>query len=269
MLQPRKKTALATKNNSMSRTHILKPPALQDLTNHKSLIAKAFAKITPPVEAFEPEKPWSHSYQDLSTFNQSLQGGVTIAYTPEKKLRIESHRNCVNGYRYYTMAELICASDPFATPISWSVTSKVAKGSRKPDFLNSRLMKEASVSAGVLTLKTGHNQRQEKIAGAYTCKWALLHGIGQMARTGKKQIKFSLIDEYDEHCPNQMLRALKPEMVQSRKGLIKVLPYQHTGTATVPGTYYLDSWGRVLFYVAGMEFLALNGVNGKKVGYVK
>ena len=244
-----------------------KSPALQELGDPRSLIAKAFGKLSPPKGSFDPAHPWSHSYQDLSTYNLSTQGGVTIEYAPEKKLRIESLRNCVDGYRYYTLAELVCATDNLGTPRSWRVISKVAKGTGDPGYLNSELVKEARVTDEVLTLDAGSSRRKEKLPGAYTCKWALLDGVGRMARAGVKQLEFTLLDEYDELCPNQMLRALTPAKVKTRDGIIDVLSYQHTGTATVPGTYYLDRDGRVLFYVAGMEILALTRVNGKKVGY--
>jgi hypothetical protein len=156
-LAPKKKTRKAPK---------IKSPALQELGDPKSFIAKAFAKLNPPKGPFDSEKPWSHSYQDLSTFNLSVQGGVTLEYTLEKKLRIESYRNCVDGYRYYTLAELIYDTNQLGTPKSWIVNSKVAKGTGKPGYRNSELVKKARVSAGVLTLVTGLSRRQEKIVGA-------------------------------------------------------------------------------------------------------
>ena len=44
--------------------------------------------------------------------------------------------------------------------------------------------------------------------------------------------------------------------------MIDIKTYQHTGIATVPGVFYVDSAGRVLFYLGGMQLLSLTQATG-------
>ncbi len=39
-------------------------PIMQDLSDSKSMISQAFARITPPTAPFDPEVEWTHVYED-------------------------------------------------------------------------------------------------------------------------------------------------------------------------------------------------------------
>jgi hypothetical protein len=250
----------------MSKTPVA-APVIQDLGKPDSLISQAFARFVPPVGPHDPDGTWTHVYQDISSFSlKHVQGGLTLRHQPSGKLRIESFRNCPSGYKYWTLADLQCAGDVWHTPVSWTVESKVAKASDGPTTLNSRMTKQAAVKDGVLTIQTGKNRRQLKLPGRYTCKWCLLDAVGGMAKQGTKAVSFTLLDEYDEPCPEQTIRFRGKTKVKTQSGSIEVYCYQHTGIAAVPGMFYVDTSGRTLFYLAGMELLALAGVDGKKMG---
>ena len=246
------------------------PPAMHDLSNPLSLIRKAFMRLRPPVAPFTPDAGWSHLYHDISSHNlNALQGQLTLQHQPHGKLRIESFRNGPQGYRYYTIAELQCRNDALRTPVAWQVESKVATTADGPDYLKSGLTKQAVVKDGLLTLQEGHKRHTLKLPGAYTCKWCLLDAVGALATAGIEKVEFTLIDEYDARCPRQTLCFRGNEMVATQSGPIEVSCYQHTGTATMPGVFYVDARGRTLFYLAGMELLALASVDGNSTGYLK
>ena len=112
------------------------------------------------------------------------------------------------------------------------------------------------------TIKTAGNTHSIPLPGPYTCKWCLLDAVGRMATRGLSEIHFSLFDEYDELCPEQHIKFMGDRKVQTSNGTIDIKIYQHTGTATVPGVYYVDNAGRVLFYLGGMQLLALTKTTG-------
>lgn len=243
---------------------------MQDLDDPSSRISRAFMRLTPPSAPFDPDGKWEHVYHDVSSFNlKQVQGRVEVRHRPGGRLRIESFRTCPSSYRYYTIAELECAGDAWRAPTSWTVTSKVAKRADGPACLQSGLTKDAQVKDGVLVLREGSKRRKLKLPGRYTCKWCLLDAVGRLPKSGDKKVEFALLDEYDELCPQQTMTFRGRKKVKTRTGLIEVYSYQHTGVATVPGVFYVDIAGRVLFYLAGMQLLALADVDGKTTGYLK
>lgn len=231
---------------------------MQDLSDPKSLIHRAFSRYVPPGAPFDPEAHWIHVYQDSSTHASIRpQGELTLKHRPAGKLRIENYRDCPQGYRSYTFANLNCSDNVLCSPKSWTVETKVSKAPDAPAYMNSGLMKRASVENNELTIKTAGNHRTVQLPGEYTCKWCLLDAVGRMAMRGIKEISFSLFDEYDELCPEQNIRFTGDAKVRTRKGLIEIKTYQHTGIATMPGVFYVDAAGRVLFYLGGMQLLTL------------
>lgn len=243
---------------------------MQDLSDPESFISQAFRRVVPPVSSFDPEGDWTHAYHDISSYGlKHLQGELTLQRKAGHQLRIEGFRNCPDRYRYYTIAELQCENDPLGTPVAWKVESKVAKTASGAPYLDSGLVKQASVKGGVLTIRTGGAIRTVSLPGNYTCKWCLLDAVGRMAKKGVKEITFTLLDEYDEPCPDQVITLRGKGTAKTRSGTIDVMSYQHTGTATLPGVYYVDGAGRVLFYLGDMQLLALASADGKETGFLK
>jgi len=247
-----------------------KIPVLQDLADPASFISKAFMLLAPPVSPFDPAGDWSHVYHDISSHGlKKLQGELTLQHRAGGQLRIESFRLCPDSYRFYTIADLQCGNDPLSTPSVWSVKTKIAKTAKDSPYLNSGLVKQASVKDEVLRIKTGGASRTLKLPGNYTCKGCLLDAVGRIAKQGIKEILFTMLDEYDEPCPGQIIAFRGKSPAKTRNGTIEVTCYQHTGTGTIPGVYCIDEAGRVLFYLAGMQMLALATANGKETGYLK
>ena len=239
---------------------------MQDLSDPESLISQVFLRSTPPTAPFDPDGHWTHVYQDSSSHGskQRPQGELTITHHPGGRLRIENHRNCPQGYRSYTFADLNCSDDVLRSPVNWKVETKVSEAPDGPAYMNTGLVMEASVTNQECTLKTAGNTHSVKLPGPYTCKWCLLDAVGRMATQGTREISFSLFDEYDELCPEQHIKFTGDAKVQTGSGIIDIKTYQHTGIATVPGVFYVDAAGRVLFYLGGMQLLALTETKGGK-----
>ena len=238
-------------------------PVMQDLGDSRSLITQAFARVTPPTAPFDPEGEWTHVYQDFSSHGgKRPQGHLTLTHRATGKLHIENYRNCPQGYRSYTIADLNCNDDLLRSPQTWTVETKVSKAANAPAYLNSGLVKQASITDNLLTIKTAGNSRSLELPGPTTCKWCLLDAVGRMATQGIQEVRFSLLDEYDELCPQQQLRFTGEAQVKTPAGVIAIKTYQHTGIATVPGVFYVDTAGRVRFYLGGMQLLALTKATG-------
>jgi len=236
---------------------------MQDLNDPNSLMNETFARFSPPTAAFDPDGPWSHVYQDFSSHGgKRPQGELTLTHRPGGKLRIENYRQCTQGYRAYTFAELNCNNDLLRSPRTWTVETKVAKAPDVPAHLNSGLVKRAAMVDNVLTLQTAASRRTVKLPGPTTCKWCLLDAVGRMATQGIKEVSFSLLDEYDELCPKQTIKFTGDAQVKTKGGMIDIKTYQHTGIATVPGVFYVDAAGRVLFYLGGMQLMSLTKAIG-------
>lgn len=244
-------------------------PTMQDLSASGSVIARAFARLRPPAGAFDAEGDWTHVYHDVSTFNvKQVQGGLTVHHLAGGHLQIENYRQCSSGFRSYTSAELECADSAWREPTSWTVTSKVAKSADGAAHLQSGITKKLSVEGGVLTLQTGGGRTTRTVPGRYTCKWCLLDMVGRLPRREADRIEFTLLDEYDEPCPGQEVRFRGKAAATTRSGPVEVWCYQHTGVATMPGMFYVDAAGRVLFYLAGMQLLALACAGDEDTGYL-
>jgi hypothetical protein len=245
-------------------------PIMQDLDDPKSFISQAFKRLSPPRKPFDPNGAWTHRYHDISSLRPTWRiGEVTLQHQPNGELHIESSRNCPDGYRYFTDATMQCAETDWRPPLSWRVHSKTAKTAGAAAHLNSGLRKQARVANGRLSIKEGTRIRKEPLPGPYNCKWSLLDGVGRLPGLGRDSVSFTLIDEYDELCPEQTITFAGKKKVKSRAGVIEVSCYQHTGRATMPGVYYVDTVGRVLFYLAGMQLLALADASGETTGYLK
>jgi len=224
--------------------------------------------MTPPQAAFDPDDAWCHTYSDIASLGlRWRQGSVTIKHLPGRRLQIENYRQCPNGYRSFTRADLRCRTNILSTPLAWSVRSKVARQADGTGYLNSELSKTLRGADGQLHLDVAGKKRTYPLAEPYTCKWCLLDAVGRMATQGTESAVFTLLDEYDEVCPEQTIRLRGESVVKTRGGAIDVWCYQHTGIATVPGVFYVDRTGRVLAYLAGMELLVLGSTDTEKTGY--
>jgi hypothetical protein len=253
------------KKNSRNRrgqgSEIANSPIMQDLGDPKSLITQAFSRFRPPTEPFNADGHWIHVYQDFSSHGgKRPQGELTIKHRPAGKLRIENYRNCPQGYRSYTFADLNCNNDVLRSPRDWTVETKVSKDPNAPAHLNSGLVKRASIANNLLTMKTAGSSRTLELPGPTTCKWCLLDAVGRMATRRIKEVTFSLLDEYDELCPEQKIRFTGGARVKTPDGMIDIKTYQHTGIATMPSVFYVDTAGRVLLYLGGMQLLILSEI---------
>lgn len=234
---------------------------MQDLSDPKSMISQAFAQITPPTGSFDPEGEWTHVYEDYASHSLKRALGSLSLTHRGGKLHIENYRSA-GGYRSYTIADLDCNDDLLRSPKTWTVETKVSKALNAPAYLKSGLVKQASISNQVLTVEAAGHSRSLKLPEPTTCKWCLLDAVGRMATAGIEEVRFGLLDEYDELCPRQLIRYTGEAQVDTPAGVVGIKSYQHTGVATVPGVFYVDSAGRVRFYLGDMQLLALTQKKG-------
>jgi len=242
----------------------------QDLADPESMIAKTLKLLKVPKGPFDPNGEYTHTYVDGTPFSRGhVAGEVTIRRKSGGRLHIEGYRKTPDkSHNYYTIADLKCRNDELSTPSSWEVESKIAEKANGPAYLNSGLKKRAQVKKGVLKLEEGRSRHSFKLPGRYTCKLCLLDAVQRLPKLGTKEVHFTLIDEYDQICPNQSLRIREKAKAFVKGDSVDVYLYDHIGTATVPGTYCVDASGRLLVYVAGIQNLILTKENDHKTGYI-
>jgi len=236
---------------------------MHTLASGDSLISQAFARLTPPTAPHDPNGPYHHRYHDLTSHHLKwVMGSLRIERQPEDRLRIEHHRLGNNDFKFWTITDSHCKRDALSTPRSWTVETKVSREPEDPAYLLSGLKKHAQVVDEKLELTIQKHSHTHFLPGPYTCKWALLDAVGRMAISELQEIHFTLLDEADAICPDQKVWRCGTVEAHTRSGPVQVTCYRHTGIATMPGMFYVDHQGRVLFYLAGMELLALDQANG-------
>jgi len=245
-------------------------PLMQDLSDGASLIARTFRRLSAPLGRFDFDGNWTHRYHEMETFGwDQVQGGVSLTHHSDGLLRLESFRFCPDGYCYFTTAELQGGGDLLRTPTSWIVSSKVSQTVEGAPILNSGLTKRVEVNDGMLLLEEGNRRRTIEAQGPCFCKRGLLDVVGRLRLLAMNELRFTLVDEYDEICPKQTLRFCGTRNAETRSGTIEVSCYQHTGIGTIPGVYYVDAVGRVLICISGMEMMVLASVDGTETGYLQ
>ncbi len=242
----------------------------QDLADPESMIAQTLKFLKIPKAPFDPNGKYTHIYVDGSPFSRGhVAGEVTLQREKGGKIHIESYRKTPDStHNYYTIADLKCRDDELSTPVSWLVESKIAEKPSGPAYMHSGLKINGKVENGVMKLVKGKSKHSFKLPGRYTCKLCLLDAVQRLPKLGMKEIHFTMIDEYDQICPNQTLRFREKSKALVKGGNVDVYLYDHVGTATVPGTYCVDASGRLLVYVAGIQSLILTKENDYKTGYI-
>jgi len=245
-------------------------PLMQDLSDGASLIARAFRRLSAPLGRYNFDGDWTHLYHEMETFGwDQVQGGLSLTHHANGLLRIEGFRYCPDGYCYFTTAEMQGGGDLLRAPTSWRVSSKVSQTVEGTPILNSGMTKRVEVNGGGLLVEEGNRRRTVEAQGPYLCKRGLLDVVGRIRMLGMDELHFTLVDEYDEVCPGQTIRFCGTRNAETRSGTIEVSCYQHTGIGTIPGVYYVDAVGRVLFCISGMEMMVLASVDGTETGYLQ
>jgi len=242
----------------------------QNIQHPDSYIARVLRELNMPQDAFNPVGEWSHTYIDGSSFFAlgRVQGTLKIKRDMNGALHIVNSRPTVDrGYRFFTIARLESLSDELSTPRSWEVHSKIAADIDAPAYLNTGLHKRFKVENGLLSIASGAHRQTLTLKGRYTCKHALLDAVQRLPGADVPALKFTMLDEYDQPCPDQRLRLRCKTKATFKNGTGEVYVFDQIGFATVPATFCVDSSGRLLAYVAGMQSLILYSENGIKTGY--
>ncbi len=249
---------------------------MYDIHDKTSLISNLFLSIKIPEQTFEPENNWEHKYFGIDTYSAISNPKIIrkrIELTIDRKnqtngfsnLTIKTERFCKSNFFFYADAELKCKNDEISTPLTWIYESKVAKRRSDTPYLKSGMKKNIKVAERKLIIETGEASSKMELPGSYTCKWCLLDSVQRMPKVPDKSIEFKMIDEYDSIIGDQTLRFREAAKTETANGMKDVFCFELLGSGTIPATYWIDSSGRLLFYISGMELLVLTEENGKTV----
>lgn len=249
---------------------------MHDIHEKTSLIKRLFRSYTIPEGPFDPGGNWEHKYYDLDTYfiisnpkKIVKRGDLTIERVSSanrtSRLNIILERYCTSGFHYFLNAGLNCVDDPLCTPTRWHYESRVARRATDTPYLLSGLKKYYRVRNGRLFVNSNGASWQRELSGAYTCKLNLLDAVQRMPKSTDTSFVFTIFDEFDSISKGQTFRYRESAKVKTAHGSADVFCFEHLGRSSEPATYWVDTSGRLLFYLSGMELLILGEENGKQI----
>lgn len=252
---------------------------MHDIHDKTSLISRLFKSCKIPKKRFNPDGNWEHAYYGIDTYsiitNPQIirkRNKVRIKRTNQNDamsvLSIAGERYCHSQFFYFVDASLDCYQDEISTPKTWRYTSKVARKRSDTPYLDSGLAKEFDMRNGRVLVKSDGKSSWLNLPGAYTCRWCLLDAVQRMPKEPGRTLHFSMFDEFDALFRDQELRYRESAHVPTADGEAEVSCFEQVGTGTEPATYWLDSFGRVLFYLSGIDLLVLGEENGEEIAPV-
>lgn len=235
-------------------------------------------KIAPLVSSYElPQSSFpqngkrSQRYRIFSLAYSELtpQGTILLEREPvseeQCRLKIQVNRPAVSGFRHWTQAELLCRNDALSSPLSWTVSTKVAPHELAPAYLQSGMSKSATLEDGYIRYQCGPHHFREPVDRPVTCKYNLLDAVQRLPFEKTQRLEFLCLDEFDQVGGLQRLQYRQTETVGLGNGPERLHSYQQTGFGQVPALYWTDSNGRLLFVVSGIEVLVLEEENGRHI----
>lgn len=226
-----------------------------------------------PPSLFNPSGKWTHTYRSFTlSFRRLTSSGIlTISREPKSEgeifLDIKMERPAVSGFTHYTHAEMVCREDAIATPLQWSVTTKVSESWQDIGYLYSQMTKTVCAEQNDLIFICGSAKERIAMPVNYTCRYDLFESLQRAVPSEFNPIRFSCMDEFDEPSSGHCLEFRETVPVSLGSGLRELNLFIHTGPGFIPAEYWVDSSGRLLFFISGIEVLVLEEENGEAISF--
>jgi hypothetical protein len=257
---------------------LLRPEDLFPL-RHLARAADGFAVPTGP---FDPLGAWTATYELVErAFKTASLGALQLERVPdgpERALLRCHYRKHAGGGVGRASAEIRCAVDALASPLSWTLESWVADPQGR-EIEDTRLNEKVDVHGGELRRTGAGRERVTPAPGPLALDWGLFDAVQRLPRKTTPELRFTLIDRLGACLkPDQLLASTQSVTVslggQHRWGeqaeqleagtryrpvervedatAVRLHSYEHTGQGILPTTYWVDDAGRLLFVLTGM-----------------
>ncbi|MBN1418742.1 MAG: hypothetical protein JXP34_08190 [Planctomycetes bacterium] len=214
--------------------------------------------LAPPAGPFDPagDRTLDFALHTIGQVGTNRAGSVRITRARreggEVTLAVEYRKIYPGRATGLVEAEMTCRADALSTPIRWrhAYGSIDAAGARIP---STRIEKTGTVEGDAIVFSDARSVRRVPRPPAYTTNWALFDVIPRLPREPFDPIRFSLLDDFDEMKPDQVVSYRTAVDVRTKAGTLRLHGYDHLGRGIVPTVYWTDGAGRLLIVAAGIE----------------
>ncbi|HNT36932.1 MAG TPA: hypothetical protein PKH07_18225 [bacterium] len=240
-----------------------------------------FNDLQLPTEPFDPQGTWKHTYQCYTIAKNMMHNGTLAIYrSPSNNgrilLQIEFQKKLLQGDLQVLRAKMVCRCDDLTTPMHWSFDVKTLGQSddRCEPF---DISKTAVLKEGHIEIAYQGNKRHLNLPKSYSSEWSLFDAVQRLKADRNVVLQFNLLEDFDRFKPEQELsfiesqqislgqttaqepnRPRRRQPVHSGNATIEVEMFRQLGRGISPTFYWRDSFGRLLFVVAGIEAYVLS-----------
>lgn len=219
-------------------------------------LGPALKELRAPTGAFDPAGPWQQAYGVYTLAGRTGRvGRLLLRRRAGQKGNVAidvRYDKLSNAGRQEVTATMHTRDGLLSKPLRWTFEYRLLDPAGKP-IPHTHLKKTAVVKDGQLEIKDAHGMRRAAVAGEYTLHWALFDAVQRLPREKTQPAHFTLIDHFDQVKPKQVLSFRKATNVRVGGEQLRLYAYDHVGAGCVPWVYWVDSAGRLLAAVSGLE----------------
>lgn len=214
-------------------------------------------RIAVPVGPFDAAGSWQHRYGVYSIAGRASRVGelrLTRSVKTSGRILLDMlHEKMHSGGQQMISAKIHVATDnPLATPEHWSFQARVLDAQGQT-IDNTRIKKSIRVKDGTLIVGEAIGEKRLSLAGPYTLNWALFDAVQRLPAEASAPTEFTLIDHFDQVKPNHRLSFRSSTDVTIGGRSQRLYAYDQVGEGIVPWVWWVDSHGRLLAAVSGLE----------------
>ena len=226
-----------------------------------------------PSNDFAPEGAWTHNYLIYTWTSGMLRHMAELVLSREPtssghKLIGACRRPGFSGYSHFVQLEADCLPNALGTPRSWTATTRMATKIGQPPYLMTGGKAVGKALDRAIQLDHGITQRTYELQEPFTLRWCLFEAVQRLPRDENRQLDFTLVDEFDQPWPGQVLRLQNQLRLLLGSGPQKLTGYAQIGRGmSYPTMYWMDEAGRLLLVVSGLNLWVLHDENGERIPY--
>jgi len=214
-------------------------------------------RIALPDGPFDVAGSWQHRYGVHSTAGRSSRVGElrlrrSVKTNGRILLDVQYEKMHSGGKQMISAKIHLTADNPLSVPENWSFQTRVVDAQGQA-IDNTQIKKSIRVKDGTLIVDEAIGEKRTSLAGRYTVNWALFDAAQRLPTEEFALIEFTLIDHFDQVKPNHRLSFRMSTDVTIRGRSQRLHAYDQVGEGIVPWVWWVDSHGRLLAAVSGLE----------------
>jgi len=224
-------------------------------------IGPAVDKILLSDAAFDPTGNWTHGYGVYSTPRGAARVGelrLQRRAGPGQRVTLDfQYEKTHTGGKQQIAAKIhFPAKSPLSAPAEWSFQAHVLDNAGRV-IESTRIRKSIAVADGTLVVNDPTGAKRTPLDGEYALSWALFDAVGRLPSQAFAPLCFTLIDHFDQVKPGHSLSYRTKTEATIRGAKHRLRAYDQLGRGVVPWVWWVDTPGRVVAAVSGIEVYVL------------